>query len=90
MRQKSRWRSCELFDAANATECYRRSESIVPQQALALANSPLDAGAKHAVLAGQAQCQERRATSAFVAAAFETVSEPDRRSQPNAICARSS
>ena len=28
-----------LFDAANVLECYRRSESIVPQQALALANS---------------------------------------------------
>jgi hypothetical protein len=30
-----------LFDAASPTECYRRSPSIIPQQALALANSPL-------------------------------------------------
>ncbi len=30
-----------VFDAANPTDCYRRSESIIPQQALALANSPL-------------------------------------------------
>ncbi len=30
-----------LFDAASPNECYRRSESIIPQQALALANSPL-------------------------------------------------
>jgi mono/diheme cytochrome c family protein len=30
-----------IFDDANVKECYRRSESIVPQQALALANSPL-------------------------------------------------
>jgi hypothetical protein len=30
-----------VFDAANVTECYRRTESIVPQQALALANSSL-------------------------------------------------
>ena len=30
-----------LFDAANVTECYRRTESIVPQQALALSNSTL-------------------------------------------------
>jgi hypothetical protein len=29
----------ELFDASNVNECYRRAESIVPQQALALANS---------------------------------------------------
>ncbi len=30
-----------LFDAAAPTECYQRSESVIPQQALALANSPL-------------------------------------------------
>ena len=30
-----------MFDDANVLECYRRSESIVPQQALALENSPL-------------------------------------------------
>ncbi|MDB5391336.1 MAG: hypothetical protein JWM11_6982 [Planctomycetaceae bacterium] len=30
-----------MFDSANVVECYRRSESIVPQQALAMANSPL-------------------------------------------------
>jgi hypothetical protein len=30
-----------LFDDANVLECYRRADSIVPQQALALENSPL-------------------------------------------------
>ena len=30
-----------LFDAPSPNECYRRSESIVPQQALALTNSSL-------------------------------------------------
>ena len=30
-----------LFDAANVNECYRRSESVIPQQALAIANGPL-------------------------------------------------
>ena len=30
-----------LFDDARVSECYRRAESIVPQQALALENSPL-------------------------------------------------
>ena len=29
------------FDAANVNECYRRHASVVPQQALALANSTL-------------------------------------------------
>lgn len=28
-----------LFDGANPTECYRRAESVVPQQALAMVNS---------------------------------------------------
>ncbi|MBM3822758.1 MAG: DUF1553 domain-containing protein [Verrucomicrobia bacterium] len=31
----------ELFDAPNPNECYRRSQTIVPQQALALSNSKL-------------------------------------------------
>ena len=31
----------QIFDAAGVTECYRRKESILPQQALALANSDL-------------------------------------------------
>jgi len=31
----------KLFDAPDPTDCYRRDESIVPQQALALANSKL-------------------------------------------------
>lgn len=30
-----------IFDAASPNECYRRSPSIIPQQALALSNSPL-------------------------------------------------
>jgi hypothetical protein len=33
-----------LFDAASPNECYRRSESIIPQQALALVNSSLALG----------------------------------------------
>jgi hypothetical protein len=33
-----------LFDAASPNECYRRSESILPQQALALMNSSLSLG----------------------------------------------
>jgi hypothetical protein len=30
-----------IFDATGVTECYRRKASIIPQQALALANSEL-------------------------------------------------
>jgi len=40
-----------MFDNADILQCYRRTESIVPQQALALANAavPLDAAGKIAV-----------------------------------------
>ena len=31
----------KLFDSASSQECYRRNETVVPQQALALVNSPL-------------------------------------------------
>src|SRR5207248_1943109 len=31
----------ELFDAPDPCDCYRRSETLVPQQALVLTNSPL-------------------------------------------------
>lgn len=41
-----------IFDDANVLECYRRAESIVPQQALALENSPL-ATAMAEKIAGQ-------------------------------------
>ncbi len=41
-----------LFDAPSPNDCYRRSESIVPQQALALTNSSLALGQSR-LLAGQ-------------------------------------
>lgn len=31
----------KIFDSANPAECYQREESVVPHQALALANSEL-------------------------------------------------
>ena len=37
----SEHRFLAMFDNANVLDCYRREESIVPQQALALANSKL-------------------------------------------------
>ncbi|MBX7168568.1 MAG: PSD1 and planctomycete cytochrome C domain-containing protein [Pirellulales bacterium] len=58
----------KLFDAASMTECYRRTESIVPQQGLALANSDFvrnQARQIAATLAAQPPEQ-------FIDAAFET------------------
>jgi hypothetical protein len=69
--QEKQMEFLELFDAANVGECYRRSESVVPQQALALANSPL-ALAMSRILA-KSLTQEAAAPDAFVHAAFEQV-----------------
>jgi hypothetical protein len=61
----------KVFDAAAVTECYRRKESIVPQQALALNNSEL-VRAHARILAHELAAQSGDAT-AFTTAAFERV-----------------
>jgi hypothetical protein len=61
------------FDSANPVECYRRSESIVPQQALAMANSTL-ALAQARVLAKKLAAGPSAAEPAkFVDVAFQHV-----------------
>ncbi len=61
----------KLFDAASVTECYQRKESILPQQALALANSELSL--RHARILAHDLAGKFSADPAFVAAAFESV-----------------
>jgi hypothetical protein len=63
-----------LFDAANVTECYRRAESVVPQQALALANSSLVlAQARRLARNLSAAVGDGWTSAAFIRAAFEQV-----------------
>jgi hypothetical protein len=57
------------FDDANVLECYRRAESIVPQQALALENSKLTLAAAEKI----AKRIEAKDDVAFAKAAFEMV-----------------
>ena len=63
----------KLFDAPDPTDCYQRTESIMPQQALALTNSKLSHAearllAKH--ISGQASGSS---DAAFIEIAFETL-----------------
>jgi len=64
------------FDQASVTECYERAETIVPQQALALANSRLSVAASR-VLAGRlwrdvaAESDDAARQGAFLTMAFE-------------------
>jgi hypothetical protein len=60
-----------LFDAANVNECYERSESIIPQQALALANSTL-VEAQSKLLAGRLS-REAAGDDAYIGRAFVTI-----------------
>ncbi|HTU21550.1 MAG TPA: DUF1553 domain-containing protein [Gemmataceae bacterium] len=62
-----------LFDAASVNECYRRSESIVPQQALALSNSSLALAQSRLLARSLSQQVGTGDSSAFVKAAFEQV-----------------
>lgn len=67
----------EMFDAANPAECYRRTQTVVPQQALALVNAELTLQpsrilARHLWRQVAAETAEaNRRDAAFVDAAFE-------------------
>jgi hypothetical protein len=75
---ESRMEFLELFDAANACEAYRRTTSVLPQQALALSNSDL-ALREGRLLARKlwrgVECETAGADreTAFLRAAFEQI-----------------
>jgi hypothetical protein len=56
----------KVFDAASPNECFQRSESIVPQQALALSNSKLSLAMARTIAA-------QLPSGNFVAAAFQRI-----------------
>jgi hypothetical protein len=62
-----------LFDGANVLECYRRAESIVPQQALALSNSKFALDMAGRINARLLQQLADVSDGEFVRAAFEAV-----------------
>jgi hypothetical protein len=67
----------ELFDAADACDAYRRTTSVVPQQALALVNNglllDLSRGLASRLWAESATSGDRDRTEAFLTAAFEQI-----------------
>lgn len=54
----------EVFDSASVAECYRRNETVVPQQALALMNSQLAATAAAVVADGDSELGDEEFTEA--------------------------
>ena len=63
----------EMFDNANTKECYRRDESILPQQALALANSKLVSTAASKVAERLVKNLESASDDAFIRTTFATL-----------------
>jgi hypothetical protein len=63
----------QVFDAASPNECYRRAETVTPQQSLALANSPLALSSARTVAAELSKQVGPGAEKdePFVAAAYE-------------------
>jgi len=70
--QEKQMEFLKLFDCAAVTECYQRKESVLPQQALALANSELTI--KHArLLAHDLAARVGSDPADFTRSAFEQV-----------------
>ena len=64
----------EMFDVASPTECYRRAETIAPQQALALVNSSMSLDMARLIARDLAGGEREDASDeAFVLAAFERI-----------------
>jgi len=70
--QEKQMEFLKLFDIAAVTECYQRKESVVPQQALALANSELTL-VQARIIARELGEQAAGDSARFVTAAFERV-----------------
>ena len=61
------------FDDANVLDCYRRAESIVPQQALAMENSPLVTAMAGKITQRIAAARPNATDSDFIRTAFATI-----------------
>ena len=62
-----------MFDDASVLDCYRRAESIVPQQALALENSPMATVMGEKIAQRLATANPAATDNEFIRAAFLTI-----------------
>jgi len=80
----------DVFDQANPNECYRRAESVMPQQALALTNSLLSltqaAALTEVVLEDLRSANQPATITAVIPAAFEHVLSRAPKPQEVAAC----
>ncbi len=75
----------KIFDVAGVNECYERRESVMPQQALALANSELSI-VQSRLLARRLHDEFGDDHGAFITAVFETIISRPPRDNEQAAC----
>jgi hypothetical protein len=63
----------ELFDGPNPLDCYRRTRSIIPQQALAMTNSELVHQVSAAIVANWKAVEEGQGAEHFVVEMFKQI-----------------
>ncbi|MEX2213975.1 MAG: DUF1553 domain-containing protein [Phycisphaeraceae bacterium] len=81
----------EMFDGASPTECYRRAETIAPQQALAMVNSSLSVDmarliARDLAAKVDAKPDDETSNARFVTAAFARILSRAPSEQERAAC----
>jgi len=79
-------RFLSTFDDADVLDCYRRDQSIVPQQALALANSHQSLAAAGLIAARLAKLPECRDDDSFIRVGFRTILAFDPADEELAAC----
>ncbi len=77
----------DTFDNANVQECYRRSESVLPQQALALANSKLSMVAAGKVAEKLTKDSPAATDDDFIHRAYETIMAVEPSGAEMEVCA---
>jgi hypothetical protein len=75
-----------MFDDADLLQCYRRSESIVPQQALALANSRLSMTMSIRIAAKLTATDPELKEGQFIKLSFETILARQPSSAEQQVC----
>ncbi len=76
----------ELFDAPDALECYRRTRSVIPQQALVLTNSDFVHQMATAVVTEEERALSPNEAGPFVISAFERILSRGPTSQELEVC----
>lgn len=79
-------RFLSMFDDADVLDCYRRDQSIVPQQALALANAKQSLEAAGKIAAKLTALPEAKSDDGFLRAAFMTILNYEPTADERAAC----